>query len=89
MSKKKPVVPEILDPVPDTPRRGRRPIDLSTTAGVLEELSRVYRDARHGRLEVNRAAKLTYILNCALKAHELVTIEARINALEDAHGAKS
>ncbi len=72
MSAKKSVPAEIVDPAevldapPDKPRRGRRPIDLSTTAGVLEELSRVYRDARHGRLDVNRAAKLTFILNVAL-----------------------
>ena len=66
MSAKNSVPAEVLDAPPDKPRRGRRPIDLSTTAGVLEELSRVYRDARHGRLDVNRAAKLTFILNVAL-----------------------
>lgn len=82
MSKTKLIAAEVVDEAADTPRRGRRSIDLSTTAGVLEEIARLYRDARHGRIQVERAAKLVYILNSALKAHELVTIEARINALE-------
>ncbi len=72
-------VPDVED---TPPRRGRPPIELSNVRGVVDELSRLYRDARHGRLDVNRAAKLAYLLQILLKAHEVATLEARINALE-------
>ncbi len=83
MSEKPLIVAEVVDERPTpSPRRGRRPIDLSTVAGVLEEIARLYRDARAGRIDATRAARLVFILNSALKAHELVTIEARLTALE-------
>lgn len=84
MSEKALIAAEVVDDSrPPPPRRGRPPIDLSSVAGVLAEINRLYRDARSGRLDATRAAKLTFILNSALKAHELATIEARINALEE------
>ncbi len=83
MNEKPLIVAEVVDEGrTPSPRRGRRPIDLSTVAGVLEEIARLYRDARHGRIDATRAARLVFILNSALKAHELVTIETRLNALE-------
>lgn len=55
---------------------------LNTVGGVVTELSRVYREARRGRLELADATRLGSILReirCALEAGE---IERRIDALE-------
>ena len=83
MSKNAPKAAEMqcVDDTP-TPTRGRPPIDLSTPTGVLDELARLYRDARHGRLQVERATKLAYLLSMCLKAHQTVTLERRVAALE-------
>ncbi len=61
---------EVMDAL--IPRRGRPPIDLSTPRGVLEELERLYRDTRHGRLDAQRATRLAYLLSLMLRAHETV-----------------
>ena len=70
----------------DTPTRGRPAIDLSTPTGVLDELARLYRDARWGRLKVERASKLAYLLQSLLKAHQVVVLERRVAALEGDDG---
>jgi len=72
-----------------TPRRGRPPIVLDTVKGCTDELARLYRDARHGRLDVNRAAKLAYLLQILIRGHEVATLEARILALEASHDTQT
>ena len=71
---------ELNDGLPS--RGGRPPIKLDTVSGCIEELGRLYRDARHGRLDPSRATRLAYILQILIKGHEVATIEARLNALE-------
>lgn len=66
-----------------TPRRGRPPIALDTPQGVLDELARLYRDARHGRLQIDRATRLAYLLSLMLKGHQVVALERRVAALEN------
>lgn len=68
------------------PTRGRRPIDLSTPSGVMDELARLYKDARSGRLDAVRATKLGYLLSMCLRAHEVVALERRVAALEGGGG---
>lgn len=85
MSKKPREALQTLDEAPP-PTRGRRPIDLSSANGVLEELARLYRDARHGRLDVQRATRLGYLLTLCLRAHEVSTLERRVAALEGSGG---
>ncbi len=86
MSKTPPLPAEVLDANGDPPRAGGRPpIRLDTVHGCLEELAAVYRAAKHGRMDVNRAAKLTYMLQVILRGHETAVLEARINALEASH----
>ena len=66
--------------------RGRRPIRLDSVQGCLEELAAVYRAAKHGRMEINRATKLAYMLQIMLRGHETAVLEARVTALEgEAH----
>ena len=76
-----------LDDTP-TPSGGRPPIRLDTVAGTLAELGAIYRAAKHGRMDVARATKLTYILQVILRGHETAALEARINALEAAYDQK-
>ncbi len=71
-----------------TPGRGRPAIRLDTVHGCLEELAAVYRAAKHGRLDVTKAAKLTYILQVILRGHETAVLEARIQALEATYEPK-
>ncbi len=89
MSKKTPQTFEVveLDATP-TPRRGRPPIVLDTVKGCTDELGRLYRDARHGRLDESRATKLAYLLQILIRGHEVATLEARILALESTHEPK-
>jgi hypothetical protein len=63
-------------------RGGRPPITLSTVSGCIEELGRLYRDARHGRLDPSKATRLAYILQILIKGHEVASLEARLTALE-------
>ncbi|MDE1952339.1 MAG: hypothetical protein KGL51_00460 [Betaproteobacteria bacterium] len=76
-----------MDATP-TPRRGRPPIVLDTVKGCTDELGRLYRDARHGRLDESRATKLAYLLQILIRGHEVATLEARILALESTHEPK-
>jgi hypothetical protein len=77
-----------IDDAPTPRRGGRPPIVLDTVKGCTDELARLYRDARHGRLDVNRAAKLAYLLQILIRGHEVATLEARINALEASYEPK-
>lgn len=86
MSKKALNPAEILT-IEDTPTpRGRPSIRLDTVTGCLQELAAVYRAAKHGRMEINRATKLAYMLQIMLRGHETAVLEARVTALEgDGH----
>ena len=66
---------EVLDS--PTPR-----INLATSEDVRREMAKVYREARLNKLPISDATKLSYILMQILKAHELMVLEARIDALE-------
>jgi hypothetical protein len=68
----------VADP---TPRGGQR-TPLASLEHVARELARVYRAAKRGDIEVNTAAKLTYILATLGKVLEAAQFEARIEALE-------
>jgi hypothetical protein len=57
-------------------------LNLSTSEDVRREMTRVYREARFGRIEPSAATKLVFILTQILRAHEQVVLEGRINELE-------
>ena len=57
-------------------------INLATSEVVRREMARVYREARLNKLPISDATKLSYILTQILKAHELMVLEDRIDALE-------
>lgn len=63
-----------------TPRPRR--IRLATVGEVADELARVYRETRAGRLDTADASRLTYILSTLGKLREAAEIEQRIAALE-------
>ena len=69
---------ELIDVfVSPTPR-----INLATSEDVRREMAKVYREARLNKLPISDATKLSYILTQILKAHELMVLESRIDALE-------
>lgn len=61
--------------------RGGR-IPLRTFRQVREELARVYRDARQGRIESQDATRLAFILDQLRKAIEADELLSRVEALE-------
>ncbi len=65
--------------LPPTPR-----INLSTSEHIRQEMGRVYREARTGKMTSSEAAKLVYVLSQMLRAHELYVIETRLAGLEAA-----
>lgn len=88
MSKRTPQPFEVVD-IDEAPTPlGRPPIKLDTVQGCLSELAAVYRAAKHGRMDVNRATKLGYLLQILIRGHETVSLEARILALEATHEPK-
>lgn len=68
---------------PPSTRVGR----LDTSAGVLREMSRVYRQARQGKLDAQTACRLTYILTSMGRIWETVEFERRLQALEKRSGS--
>lgn len=87
MSKKALEPVEILTAEDAPTPRGRPPIRLDTVNGCLEEMAAVYRAAKHGRMDINRATKLAYMLQIMLRGHETAVLEARVTALEgEGHG---
>ena len=59
-----------------------RPGALNTAARVREELSRVYRDMRTGRIPMDHGTKLTYVLWTMIRVIEMEELEVRIEHLE-------
>lgn len=57
-------------------------INLATSEDVRREMAKVYREARLNKLPISDATKLSYILTQILKAHELMVLEGRLDALE-------
>ncbi len=83
-------VEEVDTPTPRF-RSGRPAKDLSTVEGVSAELADLYRQARRGKIDATRAAKLGYLLGLLLRAVEVAQIERRLDAIEaatlgDQHG---
>ncbi len=71
---------EVLPPPP----RQKGSIALTKMAHIRSELSRLYREARNGKIDLGDATKLTYILQVLAKVIEGNELEARIEALERA-----
>lgn len=61
---------------------------LTTSAGVLREMARVYREVRAGRLESTEGTRRVYILDRMAKVIEVALLEERLAALEAKHGTK-
>ncbi len=65
------------------PQRGRRyRCQLDTLADVRREMAKVYREARSGLLDVQDAAKFTWMLASIGKVIEGSDLEKRVEALE-------
>ena len=67
-----------VSPSPRVPKRLR----LSTAVDVRREMVAVYRDARHGRLPEQRAARLVFMLDKVRAVIETSELEDRIADLE-------
>jgi hypothetical protein len=72
---------EILEPLSfdlsGTPR-----INLSSSEDVRREMARVYRETRSMKIPASDGTKLVFILCQILKAHEIYSIEKRLEVLE-------
>ncbi len=55
---------------------------LNSIGGVLNELARVYREARRGQIELSDATRLAFILREIRISLESSDIEKRLDALE-------
>jgi len=77
----KPRAGELL-PLAATPRP-RRP-SLQTLPEVRREMARVYRDMRHGRIEMQDGTRLTYVLTQVAKVIQVAELDARVEAVERA-----
>ncbi len=60
---------------------------LTKLEHVRNELARVYRLARTGKMETSEATRLTYMLVALSKIIESSDLEARVKALETVKGA--
>lgn len=68
---------------PDTPRLLRTPpVKLHTLQNIRDELGRVYRQARIGKLPTQDATRLAYLLGEMRQMIMAMDIEARITQLE-------
>lgn len=61
-----------------TPRR----IDLKTAEQVRQEMAKVYRDMRGGKIDSQDGTRFVYVLGQIGKMIELADLEKRIEALE-------
>ncbi|MDD3293084.1 MAG: hypothetical protein PHG20_00140 [Geobacteraceae bacterium] len=73
---------EVLPPNPS--QKGS--IALTKMSHIRSELSRLYREARNGKIDLGDATRLTYILQVLAKIIEGGELEQRIEALEAAQG---
>lgn len=71
-----------LLPAPTPPPTPHRRIHLNSAGAVARELGRLYKDARHGRVEPGDATKLAYILDLLRKSLEAADLELRLEAVE-------
>jgi hypothetical protein len=67
---------------PPSVRLGR----MDTASGVLREMTKVYRDARRGKLPLADACRYTYILQAIGKLFETTELEKRMQAIEARNG---
>ncbi len=58
-------------------------IRLASIGDVRREMALVYRQAKNGRLDIQSATRLTYILSNLGKIIEIEKIEPRIRELEE------
>ncbi len=57
-------------------------VSLSNPENIRQEMARVYREARGGKMETQDATRLIYMLSQIAKAYELGVIELRLQTLE-------
>ena len=79
MTQKLTVIENDLNGIDVTPPRTA----LTKLEHVRDELARVYRQARTGKIETSDATRLTYILVALTKVIESSDLEKRVEALED------
>lgn len=82
MSKKKPVVIDSITGEVEALLPTRYRCKLDSMADVKAEMSKVYREARSGLVDVQDATKLTWCLQAVAKVIEGSDLERRIELLE-------
>ena len=65
-----------------SPRRKPNIGRLSTLTSVRQEMARVYREARHGKISAQEAARFAFILSAIGKIIEGADLEKRIAEVE-------
>lgn len=69
---------------PDAPPRQRTaPIKLDTLRNIRDELGRLYREARAGKLAAQDATRLAYLLGQLRETVVLMDLEGRLAAIEE------
>jgi hypothetical protein len=59
------------------------PIKLDSLRHLRDEMGRVYREARAGKIDTQDATRLVFVLGELRKLHEVIELEQRIGALEE------
>ncbi len=68
------------------PQRNIRVGPLVTVGGVVREMGKLYREARKGTLQVEKASRLIYMLSQLRVALETAALEARVAHTADSTG---
>ncbi len=58
------------------------PIKLDSLRHLRDEMGRVYREARAGKIDTQDATRLVFVLGELRKLYEVIELEQRIDALE-------
>lgn len=65
------------------------PLPQKVGDAAVREIWRLYSLARRGRMDAQRACRLTYMLTAMVKAHEHSELERRVRELEAHSGART
>lgn len=63
-------------------RRAPKKINLQNAQDIRQEMARVYRDMRAGRIETSDGTKLVFVLDKLRQAYESEVMEKRMDQLE-------
>ncbi|SEQ90704.1 hypothetical protein SAMN04488092_11643 [Thalassovita taeanensis] len=74
--------PSLVWPKTPTPTPPQKRIKLASVLDCRGEMTKLYREARNGKLKIEDASRLTHILMLIGKTFEATDLEERLSKLE-------